>query len=109
MMAENKEDIEKILKKSEAALQKLIEQGKLPPARGMTRKERKTYDATGFNPVNPKAKDKSFYELNDESTDWILENVYKGFDFDDLQNNIVEAFVGWTKRLTYGDYVGEKN
>lgn len=109
MMAENKEDVEKIWKKSEAALQKLIDQKKLPQVRGMTRKERKAYDATGFNPANPKIKDKSFYDINEEATDWILENVYKGFNFDDLQNNIVEAFVGWTRRLTYGDYVGEKN
>lgn len=88
----------------------LVEQGKLPEPRAMTRKERRAFDASGNNFFKPKSKDtRPFAGIVDDATDWVLDHIYPDFDFDDLPNNICNAFASYTVGLTYKDELAEKN
>lgn len=77
----------------------------LPQARAMSRNELKAFRAAGLDPV--------FFELTEGSTlaflkltalgnDWILDNVYQGYDFGDTPNNELVELTEKTYRLTYG-------
>lgn len=88
----------------------MAKEGKLPQPRPMTRKERRAFDKSGNNFYKPKDMGgKDFASIVDDATDWVLDNVYKGFNFDALPNNVCNAFAAYTVGLTYKDDLGAKN
>lgn len=89
---------------------RLIKEGKLPEVRVLTRKERKELTKTGFNMYQPKVDENTnFLDLKMKCVDWVVDNIYPDFDWDDVPSNVVNIFVGFTLGLTYGDNFIEKN
>ena len=84
---------------------RLMKEGKLPQVRALTRKERKELTKTGFNMYE----NTNFLDLKMKCVDWVVDNIYPDFDWDDVPSNVVNIFVGFTLGLTYGDNFIEKN
>lgn len=88
----------------------LVADGKLPTPRGLTRTERKALDATGFNigKIKPD-KMNEFSEIAEQMYDWIMDTIYPDFTFDEVSNNVCNAFALYTYKLTYEDNLAGKN
>lgn len=100
----------KIYADQQKVLKKLIEEKKLPELRPMTRGERKALDETGLNYLKVLLTDKRNPLLvKEDCFDWILDTVYKGFDFSQLDNNVCFAFANTVYNLSYADKLAEKN
>lgn len=77
------------LEANQAALEK--KEFKLPPVRSMTRAEVRRFRDEGFDPVkNP--------EIGPEAFEWIIENVYKLYNFPD---DMPYSMLIWLARQTY--------
>jgi hypothetical protein len=77
----------------------------LPQARAMSRNELKSFRATGLDPVffdSTNDNQLSFLKLTVLGNDWILDNIYKEHDFNDVPNNQLVELAEKTFRLTYG-------
>ena len=103
---EEMERVEKELKEraeeNKKVIRKLVADGKLPEPRALTRKERKHVDAKELNLLRIKSDDKrDLAAVNEELRDYILEEAYKGFDFDDLPNNVVNWFADYVFAITF--------
>lgn len=97
-------------KENRAVIDGLINSGKLPALRSMTRKQRRDMDAAGANIGKFKRDDmRTFVDVRDTMCDWILDNVYSGWDFDALDNNVTLAFALLTYKMTYEDTLAAKN
>lgn len=91
-------------------IKKLVAEGKLPEPRSMSRSERKALDLTGNNIAKIKKDDsRTFAAIQDDMFDWILDNIYKGHNFDSLDNNICSAFALYTYKITFEDDLAAKN
>ena len=111
---EEMERVEKELKEraeeNKKVIRKLVAEGKLPEPRALTRKERKHVDAKELNLLRIKSDDKrDLAAVNEELRDYIIEEAYKGFDFDDLPNNVVNWFADYVFAITFRDKLSEKN
>ena len=75
----------------------------LPQARAMTRKELKAFRAAGLDPVfiTPR-EDISILRFSAESNDWILDNLYGGYDLDDAPCDVLAKLCEDTFTRTYG-------
>lgn len=106
----NKEKIERTHKEQQEYIEKLIAAKKLPELRALTRKERKELDKSNNNYLKEVFTDKrNPLVIQEGCYDWILDNIYKSFDFSDLPNNVCLAFGRMVYDLTYGDKLSEKN
>ena len=91
-------------------LQKLIKENKLPQYRALTRKERKKMTEAGVNVYYVVINENdTIQKLYEQMTDWILDNVFPDFDFDDLDNGLCKAFATKCFAMTYSDNLAEKN
>lgn len=91
-------------------LQKLIKENKLPQYRALTRKERKKMTEAGVNVYYVVINENdTIQKLYEQMTDWILDNVFPDFDFDDLDNGLCKAFATKCFGMTYSDNLAEKN
>jgi len=112
-LAEQKKRHEEAVKKAEAnkkIIMDMVESGKLPEPRPMTRFERKQIDEKGLNLMKVGPDDKrSVAALSEDLGDWIIENMYKGFPFDNLPNNVVAWFTDYVFSISYRDDLSEKN
>lgn len=93
-------------KKNRIIIDEMISEGKLPEIRSLTRKERKMMDDAG---VNIRKIDAINDENVDNMADWILDNIYSDFNFDDMDNNICSLFGILVFRATYEDDLAAKN
>jgi len=104
------EEAKKIGEQNLNIIKQLVVEGKLPEPRSLTRKERKALDAANMNVFKIKASDpRSLYAVREDCSDWILDNVYQDFDFNDVPNNILLWFGNHVFGLTYKDELAEKN
>lgn len=108
---EKSEEIKlKEAEESKKVMLKLVKEGKLPEPRPLTRKERKELDNNGMNLFKIKENDKrTFSQMREDTTDYILNTIYKDFDFDDLPNNVCLWFGQYVFGITYKDQLAEKN
>lgn len=108
-----KEKVEKAreqAKKNLEILQNLIKENKLPQYRALTRKERKNMTEAGVNVYYAKIDENTTVQkLYEQMTDWILDNVFLDFNFDDLDNGLCTAFATKCFAMTYSDNLAEKN
>lgn len=77
----------------------------LPQARAMNRNELKSFRAAGLDPVffeSTGENQLSFLKMTALGNDWILDNVYQGYDFEAMPNNQLVELAEKTFRLTYG-------
>lgn len=80
----------------------------LPKARSMTRKERKAFLAAGADPGvfrrtgDSDTDNPALVELTEKMVDWILENIYPDYDFDDVPNGECVRLAQETYALTMG-------
>lgn len=77
----------------------------LPKARAMNRSELKAFRTAGLDPVFFEITEDnrlSFLKLTALGNDWILDNIYKGQDFDNVPHNQLIELAETTFRLTYG-------
>lgn len=109
MAAITEKDAEKRSMDVQEAINKLIAEGKLPAIRSMTRAQRKEMDAKKLNYFKGGATGESAVLQQERCADWILDNVYPDFDFDDLPNNICYYFGQMVFAATYSDKFSEKN
>lgn len=112
MTEEEKALAEKEKAKAEAnqkIIQQYIQEEKLPPIRALTRKERKEMDKKGLNFMKTIAKGSTFIQAQEECFDWILDTIYKDFDFSELPNNLCYVFATQVYGATYSDTLSEKN
>lgn len=108
--AEEMKQEEERQKANREFLLRLIKEEKLPKARAMNRTERRKLDAAGLNvPKLRNYGEKSFQQIWEDMTDWILDEIYPDFNFDELDNNICSAFGSYIYNLTYGDDLTAKN
>lgn len=107
----NKEKAEKIYKEQQEYIEKLITEKKLPELRSLTRRERKELDAANLNYTKLifTSDKRNAIQIKEDCFDWILDNIYKSFNFGDLPNNLCWAFANMTYNMTYGDKLSEKN
>lgn len=104
------EEAKRIGEQNLKIIKQLIAEGKLPELRSLTRKERKALDAANMNVFKIKASDpRSLYAVREDCSDWILDNVYPDFDFNDVPNNILLWFGNKVFGMTYRDDLAEKN
>ena len=88
---------------------------KLPPARGLTRKERREFREAGIDPsfIDFKNPDKpvNVQELNEKIINWMSEKIYKinGPEYDDVQYNEFKNLCDLTYQITYGTQSDIKN
>lgn len=109
-LLEEQKRIEKGVEDTRNALKKLITEGALPAARAMKRPERRNLDKAGLNIKSYRYNsDKTFSEAQEAMADWILDNIYPDFNFDDLDNNICNLFALYTYHLSYQDNLATKN
>lgn len=109
-LLEEKKRIEKKVDETRQVLKQLIADGVLPQARAMKRSERKKLDDAGLNiKLYTYRSDKSFNEAQEEMSDWIMDNIYPGFNFDDIDNNVCNLFALYTYQLSYEDTLAIKN
>ena len=104
------EDVKKLLDVRDK-IYKMIDEGKLPEIKSMTRKQRKEVDAKKLNYFKYGMDDsnQNLITKQEQSVDWVLDNVYPDFNFDDLPNNVCFVFGQMVFATTYGDKVSEKN
>lgn len=103
------EDMKKLLDVRDK-IYKMIDEGKLPEIKSMTRKQRKEVDAKKLNYFKYGIdSNQNLITKQEQSVDWVLDNVYPDFDFDDLPNNVCFVFGQMVFAATYGDKVSEKN
>jgi NTP pyrophosphatase (non-canonical NTP hydrolase) len=94
----------------EEFIKKMISDKKLPQLKILTRKQRKEIDKKNINYLKSQIGDqRNPLAVQEECYDWILENVYKEFDFSDLPNNICLVFARMTFSSVYKDELAEKN
>ncbi|WP_196603299.1 hypothetical protein [Pectinatus haikarae] len=106
----NQEKAKQIYKEQQEYIEKLITEKKLPELKALTRKQRKELDKSHNNYLKEVFTDKRSPLVVQESCyDWILDNVYKSFNFSDLPNNVCLVFGRMIYDLTYGDKLSEKN
>lgn len=77
----------------------------VPQARAMSRQELKAFRAAGLDPVFFEITEDnqlSFLKITALGNDWILDNVYKEYDFEEVPNNQLVELAEKTFRLTYG-------
>lgn len=80
----------------------------LPQARSMTRRERKAFLAAGADPGvfrrtgDSETDNPALIELNEKMVDWILENIYPDYNFDDTPNGDCIKLAQDTYALTMG-------
>ena len=71
----------------------LVKDGKLPTPRKLNRSERRKIDAAKLNILKTEPGDqRSFHAVRDDLVDWILDNIYPDFNFDQLDNDICTFF-----------------
>ena len=103
------EDMKKLLDVRDK-IYMMIDVGKLPEIKSMTRKQRKEVDAKKLNYFKYGIdSNQNLITKQEQSVDWVLDNVYPDFDFDDLPNNVCFVFGQMVFAATYGDKVSEKN
>lgn len=105
------DETEKKLEQTRKILKEMMEKGTLPRARSLTRKERKAFDKSGKNIFNLVTQDdkRTFLAIRQDAADWILDNVFPKFDWDNVENNICQAFAEYVMNLTYSGDLDEKN
>lgn len=94
---------------NQKVIQKYIEEERLPVIRALTRKERREMDKQGLNFMKTIAKGATFIQAQEDCFDWILDTVYKDFDFSELPNNVCYVFASQVYNATYSDTLSEKN
>lgn len=88
----------------------LVKDGKLPEPRKITRSERRKLDAADVNIFKIKSTDpRSYHAVKDDLADWILDNIYPNFNFDDVENNICIFFSDYIFGLSYRNDITVKN
>jgi hypothetical protein len=88
----------------------MIAAGKLPAVAKLTRKQRRALDAAGFNLRKTKFDTTADLMAGvDNMADWVLDTIYPGFDFDDLDDDICRVFALYTYQNTYDDDLAAKN
>lgn len=96
-------------KEVQDAINDLINAGKLPEIKSMTRAQRRELDAKKLNYFKGVSSGESAVLQQENCSDWILDNVYPDFDFDNLPNNICYYFGQMVFAATYSDKLSEKN
>lgn len=109
-LALQKEQAEQELKENREIIKRLISDNVLPPAKKLSRKQRKDLDKTG-NDISKISKDdkRSFLQIRDDMVDWILDTIYPDFNFDELDNDVCTAFALYTYNISIKDVLAEKN
>ncbi len=109
-MKKQQEEMKQRAEANKKIIMALVAENKLPDPRPLTRKERKLLDEKGLNIFKIKADDKrSIATVRDELFDFILDTAFKGFDFDNLPNNVASWFADYVFAITYRDDLSEKN
>lgn len=112
--AMTKEDIQKEAQARHdrivADIMEMVKEGKLPEIRCLTRKQRRELDKQKLNYLKTVFQTKeTAIGMQEKCYDWILDNVYPDFDFDELPNNICFFFGEAVYNATYSDDFSEKN
>ena len=112
-MDEQKEQeakIREINERNREYIKKLVAEGKLPEPRPLKRKERKALDESNLHIWKIKKTDeRAFTDIKEAMCDWILDNIYEGFDFSDVDDGTANYFAMYTFGLSYRDELAEKN
>jgi hypothetical protein len=100
----------------------LTRTSEMPETRSMTRKQAKEFNAKGLNPLRNTemiqkirkeewdAEDSLFsLKLNDDMVEWILENVYPEFDFDNADQKLSDTLAIETYNKTFVSNAEIKN
>jgi hypothetical protein len=101
----------------------LFDGSNMPEARAMTRKQSKEFNSLGLNPMRNEelikkqmntdemnADDYMFvFNLNDQSHEWILDNIYSECDFDDADNGKLLLLTAETYKKTFAPNAEIKN
>ena len=110
MTDEQIKDEEERAEKIRNELRKLAKEGLIPEPRPMTRKERRALDAAELNMSKvPLSDERRFIHVRDDMYDWILDHIYAGHDFDEVDNCVCNALALYTYQLTYQDDIAAKN
>ena len=116
-LQKQKEEMERVEKElreraeeNKKVIMALVADGKLPKPRALTRKERKELDAKDLNLFKIKDDDKrGLTSVRYDMWDYILDEVFSDFDFDDVPNNVASWFADYVFALTFRDKLSEKN
>lgn len=99
-------------KATEKVLGRLAKEGKIPEIRPLTRKERKQLNKDKQNmfiSTHDVNDHRGPLEVQTDTVDYVLDNFFKGTDWDDLPNNVCAAFVVCVMGATFKDTLAEKN
>ena len=83
----------------------ILETLKVPAVRAMTRKQVKQMKAAGFDPLNAEREEHASNTM--DMFDWILENVYSDYDFDEYPNGECLRLAADTFKLAMGQTTEE--
>lgn len=101
----------------------LTRNSEMPEVRSMTRKQAKEFNAKGLNPMRNidmiklyKSKEELSPEealftinINDDMAEWILENIYPEYDFDNTDQKASDTLAAETYSKTFLGSVEVKN
>lgn len=103
-------ELEALYTKNRGIILQLVQEGKLPQPRKLTRAERKALDAAKVNLFKVEVKDpRAVLAVKEDLADWIMDKVYPDFDFGAVDNDVCLWFGDYIFGLSYNNDLTVKN
>lgn len=104
------QEAKELYEKNREYILQLVHDGKLPEPRKLNRKQRRALDAAKVNIFKIEPTDtRTYFAVKEALSDWIIENIYPDFDFDDTDNNTCLFFGEYIFGLSYKNDLTAKN
>lgn len=103
-------EIKELHEKNRELILEMVAEGKLPEPRKLSRAERRKLDEAKVNIFKIEPTDsRTYFAVKEDMADWIIDNIYKDVNFDNVDNNVCLFFGEYTFGLSYKSDLAVKN